>query len=61
MPTVIHWVTYVIPATYFVEILRGVVLRGAELHHVWPSVQGLAICCVVVIGIAIARFRKQLG
>ena len=60
MPPVIHAITYAIPVTYFIEILRGVVLRGSGFSDLIPSVLGLAICCVVILTLSIARFRKQL-
>ena len=46
--------------TYFLEILRGIVLRSAGLAELWPHVVGLSACCVVVVGLSVARFRKQL-
>lgn len=60
MPTPIYLVTFLLPVTYFVEILRGIVLRGAELVHLWPHVVGLAACCVVILWLSVTRFRKQL-
>ena len=43
------------------EILRGVILRGADLLDLLPHVAGLLACTAAVLGIAIARFRKQLA
>jgi ribosome-dependent ATPase len=60
MPFVIYLVTFAIPATYFIEILRGIVLRGATFVDLIPMVTGLLICCTVVMTISIRRFRKQL-
>jgi ABC transporter DrrB family efflux protein len=60
MPLPIYLITFAIPATYFIEILRGIVLRGATFVDLIPMVEGLTICCVVVLTIAISRFRKQL-
>jgi ribosome-dependent ATPase len=60
MPPIIHVITYAIPATYFIEILRGIVLRGGDLFDLVPSVLGLAACCVVILTLSITRFRKQL-
>ena len=58
MPTPIYALSHAIPATYFIEILRGLVLRGAtgpELaHHVIPLV-GLGILMSVAVAL---RFRK---
>jgi len=61
MPLPIYLVTFAIPATYFVDILRGIVLRGAELIDLIPSVIGLTICCLVILTLSITRFRKQLA
>ena len=60
MPTPIFLATFAIPATYFIEILRGIVLRGADLVDLGPSVVGLSTCCVAILGLSVARFRKQL-
>ena len=60
MPAPIFLVTFAIPATYFIEILRGIVLRGADLIDLGPSVIGLSICCMAILGFSVGRFRKQL-
>lgn len=61
MPTPIYLVTFGIPVTYFIEILRGVVLRGADILDLTPWICGLAICCLVILTLSITRFRKQLA
>ena len=61
MPAVIYAVTWAIPATYFIEILRGVVLRGADLWDLLPWVFGLAVCTVVILVASVVRFRKQVA
>jgi ABC-type multidrug transport system permease subunit len=61
MPQPIYVASYAIPATHFLEILRGVVLRGADLADVLPSAYALAAATVVVLAVAVARFRKQLA
>jgi ABC transporter DrrB family efflux protein len=60
MPLPIYVVTFAFPVTYFIEILRGVVLRGADAADVAPSALGLLLCCVVLLGLGLARFRKRL-
>lgn len=60
MPAPIRPVTYIIPATYFIEILRGVILRDATLAELMPNVIGLTCCCVAILGLSVVRFRKQL-
>ena len=61
MPAPIYWASFAIPATYFIEILRGIVLRGASLAHLTTAVTGLAVCCIVVLLAAVSRFRKRVG
>jgi ABC transporter DrrB family efflux protein len=61
MPSPIYEATFLLPATYFIEILRGVVLRGAGLFDLMPWVVGLTICCCVILMLSITRFRKQLS
>ena len=61
MPSVIYVATFAIPVTYFIEILRGIVLRGADALDLWPHVVGLIACGVIILGLSVARFRKQLG
>ena len=60
MPLPIYLVTFAIPVTYYIEILRGIVLRGADLQDLLPMIQGLIVCTLAVLGVSIARFRKQL-
>ncbi|HAH43673.1 MAG TPA: ABC transporter ATP-binding protein, partial [Planctomycetaceae bacterium] len=61
MPLPIYLVTFIIPVTYFLEILRGIVLRGADLVDLLPYVSGLTLCCIAIIGISLKRFQKQLS
>ncbi len=61
MPLIIQPVAYLLPVTYFIEILRGIVLRGAGLLELLPWIAGLTTCCVVILMLSIARFRKQLA
>jgi ABC-2 type transport system permease protein len=37
MPKVLQMVTYLVPATYFIDILNGLYLRNLGLSHLWPS------------------------
>ncbi|UUO05811.1 ABC transporter permease [Blastopirellula sp. J2-11] len=60
MPLPIYLITFAIPVTYFIEILRGIVLRDADFIDLVPSIAGLSICCLVILTASIARFRKQL-
>ncbi|MCA9191698.1 MAG: ABC transporter ATP-binding protein/permease [Planctomycetales bacterium] len=61
MPNPIYAVTFAIPATYFIEILRAIVLRAADFQDLAHSVLGLLICTVVILSISIFRFQKRLA
>lgn len=61
MPLPIYLFSYAIPVTHFLEILRGVVLRGADFRDLLPHVVALSVCCLVIFAISLARFRKQLA
>ncbi|MEK6642837.1 MAG: ABC transporter permease [Planctomycetota bacterium] len=60
MPTILYLVGFLLPVTYYIEILRAVILRAADAVDVLPAVCGLAACCIVILGLSLTRFRKQL-
>ena len=61
MPGPIYFATFAIPVTYYLEILRAIVLRGADFFDVLPSVIGLSISTIIVLAFSLMRFRKQLA
>lgn len=60
MPLPIYAVSSLIPVTYYLEILRAIVLRGADLADIVPSVISLAVVTGVVLAFSLLRFRKQM-
>ena len=60
MPDVVQWGAEVLPMTQFLRLIRGVMLRGASIWELWPSVLALLAFTVVVMTVAIGRFRKRL-
>ncbi|MCB0330442.1 MAG: ABC transporter ATP-binding protein/permease [Bdellovibrionales bacterium] len=60
MPLPIYGLTFAIPATYFLEIIRGIVLRGASLPDLRDPFVGLCICTLIILALSIFRFRKRL-
>jgi ABC-2 type transport system permease protein len=61
MPAFFQWVSRAIPATYLIEIARGVILRGAGFGDLWPQGLALAAMSVLFIGVSARRFRKKVG
>ncbi|MFP5248061.1 MAG: ABC transporter permease, partial [Thermoanaerobaculia bacterium] len=58
MPAIFRWISNVIPAKYFIEVIRGIVLRGASLLELWQPTALLALYTFLIIGLAVARFKK---
>lgn len=61
MPTVVHGITYIVPARYFVALVKGIFLRGVGLSTLWVETLFLIAFAVVMLGVAIARTRKRLS
>ena len=61
MPELIYPLTTVIPVTYFLEILRGIILRGAGWPELWRQAIILLLLGIGIMTIAVARFQKRLG
>jgi len=59
MPVVMQWAGYAIPLTYFFEILRGIILRGAGLAELWQPVVAMLCMALVVVVAASVRFTRQ--
>ena len=60
MPKAIQWFAQVLPLTHFVEMIRGVVLRGAPITDLGVQAAKLGVFLVVALAIATLRFRKRL-
>lgn len=61
MPYVLQLYTRIFPAQYFVDLSRGVVLKGAGLPELWPSVLLLFIYTLTVFILAARLFRKKVA
>jgi ABC-2 type transport system permease protein len=61
MPFVIQVVTYAIPSRYFVEILKGIFLKGVGLEVLWAEILLLAVYGVVVFAVAVRRMRAKVA
>src|SRR5664280_1333962 len=57
----VRWIAYVLPLTYFVQISRGVMLKGTPINALWEPLVLLAALAVVVLGLAVLRFRRDLA
>ena len=60
MPRGAQYIASVIPLTYYLRVVRGIVLKGVGLEYLWPNLLPLAAFGAVVFTLAVLRFRKQL-
>jgi ABC-2 type transport system permease protein len=61
MPAIMRFIGYLVPATHFMEIIRGIVLRGATLVDLLPEVATLMLMGLVLLVLSAFRFRKKLA
>jgi ABC-2 type transport system permease protein len=61
MPPIIQPVTYLIPLTYFLIMVRGIFLKGIGLDLLWPQALALGAWGLVMLALAVARSRKRVG
>ncbi|HLN04161.1 MAG TPA: ABC transporter permease [Bryobacteraceae bacterium] len=60
MPVVVQYLTYLDPIRYFMEIVRGIFLKGVGFSALWPQLLALLIYGVTVLSLSVARFHKSL-
>ena len=60
MPLFIYYLGQIVPATYLIRILRGIVLRGAGFADLWQNGLILLVMGIVVLTLSTTRFHKTL-
>lgn len=60
MPIVVQWITAVLPARYYVSILRNIFLKGTPIELLAPEIVALAIIALVFVALATRSFQKRL-
>ncbi len=61
MPKILQALTYLIPTRYYLEIVRGVYLKGIGFTFLFPQILALAFSGFVILSYSVRGFRKQLG
>jgi ABC-2 type transport system permease protein len=61
MPIIIQYITYIIPARYFLLIIRGVMLKGSELNVLWAEAAFLLLMSVLLLALAAKLFKLKIG
>ena len=60
MPEIVQWVTYLNPMRYYMEVVRGIFLKGIGIEILWPQILALAVLGTSILAISALRFRKRL-
>lgn len=60
MPEPAQWLGLALPLTYYLEVLRGILLRGVGPGALWPELAALCTFAVVIVTLSVRRFHKTL-
>ncbi|HET9040658.1 MAG TPA: ABC transporter permease, partial [Gemmatimonadales bacterium] len=60
MPALAQWIGAALPLTYFLTILRGVLLKGTGIAELWPEALALVAFAAGLVGLSVARFQKTI-
>lgn len=60
MPEPVQWLSLLNPLRYYMEIVRGVFLKGSGVADLWPQLAALAAMGVAIVVLSARRFHKRL-
>ena len=60
MPTFFYILSYFVPASYYINITRGIILRGAGLSQLWLDALALFAIGSFLLIVAARRFQKKV-
>ncbi len=61
MPKVIQLISYIVPARYFITILRGIFLKGVGMHVLWAELVFLVAFVTIVFVVATRKARQKVA
>ena len=61
MPEFFFQIGRILPLTFYLQIMRGIVLKGVGIAALWPQVGALFIYSSIVLTISVLKFRKKLA
>jgi ABC-2 type transport system permease protein len=61
MPEPAQWLTLLNPLRYYMVIIRGIFLKGVGLNILWPQLAALGGLGIVLLALAVIRFKKTLA
>ncbi|MDF2501554.1 MAG: ybhS [Anaerosporomusa subterranea] len=61
MPAFFYHLGYLLPITYYLEILRGIMLKGIGINFLWSQVMALTVYILVALTISVIKFQKKIA
>ena len=61
MPWIFYAIGALLPTTYFIDLMRAIILRGAIFLEYWPSLGIMSVMAVLLFCVCALRFRKKIG
>ncbi len=61
MPSIFYALSTLLPATYFISLMRAIILRGAHFIEYWPNLAILIVMSIVLFSVCALLFRKKIG
>ncbi len=61
MPEIFYWLGAILPTTYFIALMRAIILRGATFFEYWQSLAIMSGMAVLLFCVCSLRFRKKIG
>lgn len=61
MPPLIRYLSLLDPLRYYIEITRGLMLKGVGLEVLWPQALALLLFAILLLAVSVRQFRSQLS
>jgi ABC-2 type transport system permease protein len=61
MPRALQFISYLVPAKYFILIIRGIMLKGSDITVLWTEAVSLAVITIVLLAVATRKFQSKIG
>jgi ABC-2 type transport system permease protein len=60
LPVALQWAGLALPLTYYVTLVRGIIIKGVGFEFLWRQIIPLVVLGLIVFGLAIRRFHKKI-
>jgi drug efflux transport system permease protein len=61
MPAIFYWLGAIMPTTYFIALMRAIILRGATFLEYWRALAIMTAMSIALFSVCALRFRKKIG